>query len=136
ENRLGLIQFYDPYIVVPAHTEATAHMRCKIPQDMTVVLGSTHQHIRGTGVQVFLDPPGATRADTPFLASKDWEHPSVSKDALSFKAGSHVRTECSYLGDAHDVIQGQDKMDNEMCMFVGYYYPVVSPETSPLFENC
>jgi len=133
-NRLGLIQFYDPYIFVPAHTEATAHMRCSIPQDITVVQGTTHEHTRGIGVQVFLDPPGAARATAPFLESKDWEHPSVSNEALKIAAGSHVRTKCSYLGDAHDTIQGQNKLDNEMCMFIGYYYPVI--DDGGLFENC
>ncbi|MFT3776345.1 MAG: hypothetical protein QM820_64195 [Minicystis sp.] len=133
-NRLGLIQFYDPYIVVPAHTEATAQMRCKIPQDITVVQGTTHEHTRGIGVQVFLDAPDGTRADKPFLESKDWEHPSVSNELMKIAAGSHVRTRCSYLGDESDVIQGQDKIDNEMCMFIGYYYPVV--QDGGLFENC
>lgn len=136
-DRLGLLQFYDPYIVVPAHTEATAQMRCRVPQDITVVQSTTHEHIRGTGVQVFLDTPDATPTTTPFLESTDWEHPNTAPQAMKVAAGSHIRTQCRYLGDAHDVIQGQDKMDNEMCMFIGYYYPVVPQDQGgALFENC
>src|SRR5262249_25106104 len=44
QSRLGLIQFYDPYIVVPAHADATAQMRCAVPQDVTIVQSTTHQH--------------------------------------------------------------------------------------------
>lgn len=136
KDHLGLIQFYDPYIVVPAHTQAKAQMRCAIPQDMTVLFATTHQHTRGTGVSAFLDAPDGTHGVAPIVESKDWQHPSVSKDVLTLKAGSHIRTVCDYLGDAHDVIQGQDKHDNEMCMFIGYYYPVVAPADAPAFENC
>jgi hypothetical protein len=137
KNRVGLIQFYDPYIVVPAHTEAKAQMRCGVPQDMTVLFATTHEHTRGTGVQVFLDGPDGTAGAAPIVETKDWQHPTVSKDVLQVKAGSHFRTVCNYLGDDHDVIQGQDKQDNEMCMFIGYYYPVVAAEKGGVaFENC
>ena len=137
QNRLGLIQFYDPYIVVPAHTQAKAQMRCAVPQDLTVLFATTHEHTRGTGVQAFLDAPDGTLGTSPIVESKDWQHPPVSQEVLHVKAGSHVRTLCNYLGDAHDAIQGQDKIDNEMCMFIGYYYPVIAPENGGIeFENC
>jgi hypothetical protein len=133
-NRLGLIQFYDPYIYVPAHTQARAQMRCAIPQDLTIVQATTHEHIRGTGVSVFLDAPDGTLGQKPLLQSSDWEHPSTSNDILQVAKGSHIRTVCDYLGDAHDVIQGQDKQDNEMCMYIAYYYPAITD--GGLFENC
>jgi hypothetical protein len=132
-NRLGLIQFYDPYIYVPAHTQAQAHMRCEIPRDMTLVQSTTHQHTRGTGVDVLLDPADGS-ASQPLLSNPDWEHPSTSTKLWTLEKGSHISTSCSYLGDDHDVIQGQDKQDNEMCMFVGYYYPAI--EDGATFEIC
>jgi hypothetical protein len=136
-NPLGLIQFYNPYIVVPAHTEAKAQMRCLVPQDMTVLLATTHEHVRGTGVQAFLDLPDGTRAAKPFIESTGWEHPTVANDPLKLAAGSHIRTVCDYLGDANDVYQGQNKEISEMCMFIGYYYPVIAPDQGgPFFENC
>src|SRR5262249_45955090 len=95
-DRLGLLQFYDPSIVVPAHTQAKAQMRCSIPQDMSVVLGTTHQHVRGTGVQVFVDAPDGTPGQTPIVSSTDWQHPAVSGDVVKLAAGSHVRTVCDY----------------------------------------
>lgn len=136
EHRLGLVQFYDPFIVVPAHMAAKAQMRCKVPEDMTIVQGTTHEHTRGKKVSVFLDPPGAAPATTPFLESTDWEHPTVNAGPLSVAKGSYLRTLCDYQGDGHDVIQGQTKQDNEMCMFIGYYYPVLEGAQGGLFENC
>jgi hypothetical protein len=135
-NPLGLIQFYDPYIVVPPHTAATAGMRCAIPKDMTILFGSTHQHTRGTEINVFHDTP-TERAATPFITSKDWEHPTVA-DKFEAKAGDHIRTVCDYMGDDNEVIQGQNRDSSEMCMFIGYYYPVLPTENFErgLFENC
>jgi hypothetical protein len=134
---LGLIQFYDPYIVVPALSPAKAAMRCAIPQDMTILFGTTHEHTRGTGVQVFLDPAGGARAEKPFLESTSWEHPTVLASPMEVKKGAHIRTSCDYLGDKNDVFQGQNKVNSEMCMFIGYYYPALDPKADgPAFENC
>jgi hypothetical protein len=136
-NRLGLIQFYDPYIVVPPHAAATAQMRCKIPQDMTVLRRFTHMHTRGVRIDSFLDAPGGAPSTTPMISSTDWQHPPVQSDPLQFQKGSYVRTICKYQGDEKQVIQGQDKVDNEMCMFIGYYYPQIpADQGGPLFENC
>jgi Copper type II ascorbate-dependent monooxygenase, C-terminal domain len=136
-NRLGLIQFYDPYIVVPAHTEATAQMRCRVPEDITVVQSTTHQHTRGTGVQVFLDAPDGTQGTAPFIASTSWESPTVVDEPLAISKGSYVRTICNYLGADQDVIQGVTKRDDEMCMLIAYYYPPIPPEQGgSLFEGC
>ncbi|MEO7328450.1 MAG: hypothetical protein ABI193_07730, partial [Minicystis sp.] len=136
-NPLGLIQFYDPYIVVPALSPAKAAMRCAVPQDMTILFGTTHEHTRGTGVQVFLDEPKGERAEKPFLTSTDWEHPTVIDAPMKVSAGSFIRTRCDYQGDKNDVFQGQNKVNREMCMFIGYYYPAMDPaKGAAAFENC
>jgi hypothetical protein len=137
-TRLGLIQFYDPYIVVPAHTDSSAQMRCRLANDFTILRATTHQHVRGTGVRVFLDAPDGQSGAEPVLESSDWEHPTVLDSDLHVQAGSYVRTICQYLGDDHPVVvQGQDKLDNEMCMFIGFYHPMVAPDDGGgAFENC
>jgi hypothetical protein len=103
---------------------------------MTVVFATTHQHLRGTGVEVFLDAPDGTKATSPLISSTNWDTPPVADVPIPLAAGSNVRTICSYQGDDQDAIQGQDKHDNEMCMFVGYYYPVVDTPQEGFFENC
>lgn len=135
-NPLGLIQFYDPYIVVENQGPARAQMRCQIPSNMTVLGSTTHQHLRGTGVKVFVDPPAGPRASTPILESLDWEHPVSLQEPLTLTANSHVRTVCDYRGDGTPAYQGQNKQTDEMCMFIGYYYPVIPGAQGALFENC
>ncbi|HEV8151304.1 MAG TPA: hypothetical protein VGP78_00160, partial [Solirubrobacteraceae bacterium] len=137
-TRLGLIQFYDPYIVVPALTDARAQMRCRFPSDLTILGATTHQHVRGTGVSVYLDGPDGQPAATPAVQSWSWDHPTVLESELQVQAGSHARTICSYRGDDRAlVVQGQDKLDDEMCMFIGFYYPAIAPEDGGAgFENC
>jgi Copper type II ascorbate-dependent monooxygenase, C-terminal domain len=137
KDRLGLIQFYDPYIVVPAHTDAVAQMRCKVPQDITLVRSTTHQHTRGTKAETFLDGADGSPAPSPFVSTTNWDSPQIVTEPVKVTAGQYIRTVCHYKGDDHPmVVQGQNKADNEMCMTIAYYYPVVSPDVQPLFENC
>jgi hypothetical protein len=135
-NLLGLIQFYDPYIVVPAHATGTASMRCPIPQDMTVFGTTTHFHTRGVDAKVFFDPASGQPTTAPIVESTSWDHPSVTAAPSSLKAGSFVRTQCTYHGDDNDAYQGADKLNDEMCMAIAYYYPRVSADQQAFFENC
>jgi hypothetical protein len=137
ENTLGLIQFYDPYIYVPAHAEATAQMRCKVPQDITLIRSTTHVHERGVRVDSYLDAPDGRPASSPFLSSTDWHSPTVLDTPVKVPQGSYVRTVCTYQGDdTNPTVQGQTKGQDEMCMTAAYYYPVVEGPARGLFENC
>ena len=137
KDRLGLVQFYDPYIVVPAHTDAVAQMRCKVPQDITLVRTTTHEHSRGTKVETFLDGADGTPSTTPLLTSTNWDLPLIKNDPVKVGKGQYLRTVCHYTGDEHPmVVQGQFKGDKEMCMTIAYYYPVVEARKQALFENC
>jgi hypothetical protein len=137
QNKLGLIQFYDPYIYVPAHADAMAQMRCKVPQDITLVRSTTHQHTRGVKVETFLDAADGTAAAAPFVESSSWDTPPVLSDPVAVSKGQYIRTVCHYRGDDHNpVVQGQYKADSEMCMTIAYYYPVVEGQSGALFENC
>lgn len=136
-NKLGLIQFYDPYIVVPPRATASAHMRCNIPRDLTVIRRWGHMHVRGIEANVFLDPPGAPPDTTPVASVTDWEHPPVLLDKLQLPKDSKVRMVCNYLGTDTPAFQGPNKLDNEMCMFIAYYYPEITPQEGGTdFENC
>jgi hypothetical protein len=136
-NRLGLIQFYDPFIVVPPHAEATARMRCEIPRDLTLIRRWAHMHVHGVEANVFLDPPGGPSGTTPIASTTSWEEPPILLDKLVLPKDSHVRMECKYLGGDELVLQGPHKLDNEMCMFIAYYYPELTPEEGKTdFENC
>jgi hypothetical protein len=135
---MGLMQFYDPYIYVPFQTDSVAQMRCRIPEDTTLFGATTHQHLRGTGVSAYLDDPSGAQSTDPIVWSPAWDSPTVNESELKVPAGSYIRTVCQYHGDDHPVVvQGQDKLANEMCMFIGFYYPAIPPESGgEAFENC
>jgi hypothetical protein len=121
--------YYDPYIDVPIGARATASMRCPIPADITLVAFGSHYHERGVGFRAYVDPPDGPRATTPFYTSKDWASPSIATNqSLQVPAGSHIRYSCDYdnTRGTREYVQGESATDNEMCMFIGLYYPAMT----------
>jgi hypothetical protein len=134
EQRAGLLQFYDPFIAVPAHAAASAAMRCPIPKDITLLSAGPHMHRHGKSYAAFLDLPGEPRATTPFYTSDDWEHPTYLLGYQKIPAGSFIRFRCDYQNDdAAPVVQGLSADHDEMCMFGGYYVPAMAPEDEACF---
>jgi hypothetical protein len=132
-HRLGLIQFYDPFIYVPPMSSSSAHERCQIPSDITLVAAETHFHVRGVDEQIFVDLAGQPAASSPIVESTDWAHPNQWKGTLAVPAGSSIHYRCNYQnGDPRPYYQGQDKFGNEMCMTIGFYYPAIEGG----FEGC
>ena len=121
----GMLFFYDPFIDVPTGARAQAAMRCPIPNDITLLTASAHYHARGITYSAFLDPASGPNAATPFYTSTDWLHPASLAQPMTIPAGSRVRFNCGYdntMG-TQEYFQGPSAIDNEMCMFVGIYYP-------------
>jgi hypothetical protein len=133
QHRMGLLQFYDPFIVVPPKATATATARCPIPTAITLLTGETHMHRRGIEQEVFVDRPSQPAA-APFLRSTSWEHPTPWTGTMPIEAGSSIRFRCRYRNDEdREIVQGQSTTDAEMCMFWGYYYPAFD---DPYLEAC
>lgn len=137
-TRLGEFQFYNPFIFVPAHGSGRASMRCPVPTDIDIVWAETHQHTRGTGVNVFLDPPGGPPSTEPLLSAGSWEHPATRLDPLHVPAGSTFRIFCDYADTSgEDTYQGPTKLHDEMCQFYGFYAsPLADPSAALAFEGC
>ena len=129
----GVLFFYNPFIDVPANATAKAAMRCPIPQNITVFGSGSHLHARGVGVQAYLDTATAP-ATSPFYTSTNWASPTVDTASFNVTAGSYIRYYCDYdntQGTA-EYIQGPSAEVNEMCMFIGMYYPALTSDV----ENC
>ncbi len=134
-HRAGVTNFYNPFIYVPAKGASKAPMRCPIPKDVTLLGGAPHMHKRGVFYEAFLDEPGKTAAE-PFYTTDDWEHPEPWLGPVEVKAGSFLRFECAYENlDDRTYIQGQSADDNEMCMFLGTYYPELGLEENRCFPG-
>lgn len=133
-TKAGIFFFYDPYIDVPAGAMAKASMRCVVPDDVTLIYASSHYHSRGDDYGAYIDPSVDTLASKPFYTSSSWSSPPNQQMSMPIKAGSHLRFECDYNNAAGTAsyFQGQSAQTNEMCMFIGLYYP----EMSPLADFC
>ncbi len=125
QQQAGIIFFYDPFIDVPAGATAKAAMRCPIPSDITLLYASSHYHSRGVGYGAYVDTPDGQLATTPFYTSSSWSSPDNAQLTMPIKAGSRLRWECDYDNSSgtQEFFAGQSAQTNEMCMFVGTYYP-------------
>jgi hypothetical protein len=128
KQNAGVLFFYDPFIDVPQGASAVAAMRCPIPQNITLFTEGSHYHARGVGYQAYLDPPSGPAATTPFYTSNNWASPTIALDTLQVPAGSHLRYYCDYDNSqgTQAYFQGQSAQKNEMCMFIGMYYPAMT----------
>jgi len=124
-TQAGMIFFYDPFIDVPAGATATAQMRCLIPSDITLLYASSHYHSRGVGYGAYIDPAVDQLGTTPFYTSDSWSSPENANLTMPISGGSRIRFQCDYDNSAGtaDYYAGQSAETNEMCMFIGVYYP-------------
>ncbi len=134
-ERVGTFRFYDPFIYVPAGAGSTAAMRCPISHDVTLLSGGAHMHARGVDYRAYADLAGAPPAVEPFYTTTDWQHPPYWIGAMELPAGSNIRFECDYE-NASDVpiVQGLSALDDEMCMFSGFYFPALEDDDEDCVE--
>jgi hypothetical protein len=120
----GILFFYNPFISVPAGSAAVAREVCAVNKDITLVNAQSHMHKRGVGyVANLLDASGAQVQE--MYTTTTWEHVIAKKmtPALSLSAGQLIDFRCEYMNNEdHRISQGRTTRD-EMCMFVGLYYP-------------
>ena len=120
----GILFFYNPFISVPSGSAAVAREVCGVNKDITLVNAQSHMHKRGVGYTAnLLDATGAQMQE--IYTTTTWEH-VVAKQmnpALPLSAGQMIDFRCEYMNNEdHRISQGRTTRD-EMCMFVGLYYP-------------
>ncbi|MSP59875.1 MAG: hypothetical protein EXR72_05960 [Myxococcales bacterium] len=124
KHEAGAIFYYNPFIKVPGMSTGYARMRCPIKQDITIFNAQSHMHKRGDGyVAHLLDAKGAIVEE--LYNGNKWEDPTVKTwpGGKTIKAGSSIDYRCSYSNhEARTIMQGPTTKD-EMCMFIGVYYP-------------
>jgi len=123
-NNAGILFLYDPFIDVPPGAKAQAQMRVNIPRDITLLSATSHYHARGVGYAAYLDTP-TKMATSPFYTSASWNSPEIVSMSMPIAAGTKLRFECDYDNSSGtaEYFQGQSAQTNEMCMFIGAYYP-------------
>jgi hypothetical protein len=120
----GLFFLYDPFISVPAESMSVAREICPLAKDVTLVNAQSHMHARGYGyVANLLDTNGAMKQ--AIFSSTSWEAVKAKQmdPPLELHAGEMIDFSCDYRNnEARRISQGRTTRD-EMCMFIGLYYP-------------
>src|SRR5579871_411225 len=132
QTEAGVIFFYDPYIRVPAGGTATARMRCPVRRDERLLAAQSHMHRRGIGYQAdLLDGDG--RLIETLYRNDDWQNVPVAvwPAGEPLAAGRFIDYHCDYANSENRVVDQGLTTTDEMCMFLGVYYPVDRP-----FELC
>jgi hypothetical protein len=134
QQQAGILFFYDPFIDVPPGATAKAATRCPIPSDITLLYASSHYHARGVGYGAYIDPAVDQLATSPFYTSSSWSSPDNAQLTMAIPAGSRLRWECDYdnTSGTQEFFAGQSAQTNEMCMFIGTYYP----EMGEVYDYC
>jgi hypothetical protein len=125
----GLLFWFDIFIKMLGKSQATAEMRCELPDDVTITNAQSHMHRRGVGYAAeLIDPAGA---ETTIYENDAWEGVAVKKfdDGLSVTGGSSIRFHCDYQNPNDATIYQGPRSTDEMCMFIASYYPA-TPKTS------
>jgi len=134
KQEAGIYFFYNPFIAIPPASAAHARMSCPVTSDVTLTTGQTHMHKWGLGGTANLeDSKGALIQK--LYTSDTWADPTVTQwtsPPMKLKAGEQIDYECNYQNDGTTtIIQGLSAATNEMCVFVGSYYP-----RDTKFETC
>jgi hypothetical protein len=134
----GVLFFYNPQIALAPKSTSAATLTCPVTEDVNLVFASSHMHKRGVGFNATTTDADATAmAGGPLYVSDDWSEPVPrvfeSTPPLTVKAGSSISYTCDFENtDTATVVQGESADINEMCMFVGSYWP----RRSEAFEWC
>jgi hypothetical protein len=130
----GIYFFYNPFIAVPPRATSHARMSCPVTSAVTLTTAQTHMHKWGLGGTAKLED-GTGALVQQLYTSNTWSDPPVSQWAtppMTLEAGQQIDYECNYQNaGTTTIIQGLSAVTNEMCVFVGAYYP-----RDEKFETC
>ena len=124
QQEAGVLFFYNPFIKVAPMSTASARMSCPITKDVTLLNAQSHMHRRGVNyVANWNDGTGQKMEE--LYTNTEWEGVPVKswKGGKLLTKGTAIDYRCDYMNpENRTVLQGPTTKD-EMCMFVGIYYP-------------
>lgn len=123
EQEGSVLFWYNPFIKVPGQGTAFATTICDLPDDVTLTSAQSHMHARGVDYTASLLEPGGDRNE--IYRNTEWEDVPVEQfaDGLAIEGGSRIEYTCHYDNPGMDDIYQGPRSTDEMCMFIGSYYP-------------
>ncbi len=131
--RAGTLLLYDWFVYVPPQSVVTSRMRCRIQSDATLMWASQHMHKRGVAFEArLLDRYGAPVRE--LLHTTQWDaDPVPFPEGVPIERGQLVEFTCSWANTGTEAVIEGDAAGDEMCMFVGGYFPAID---RPFGETC
>jgi hypothetical protein len=125
EIEAGTLFFRDWAIYLPPiPAEATATMRCELPDGISLLYATSHMHRRGTTFRSTITEPGGEPLVLHDSDSWDSPTPTVYWPPREVTAGSTIEFSCGFRNDANNtVVEGTSADTDEMCVLVGGYWP-------------
>lgn len=123
EQEGSVLFWYNPFIKVPGQSAAHATTICDLPDDVTLTNAQSHMHARGVDYGAVVVEPGGDRNE--IYRNTAWEDVPVERfvDGLAVEGGSRIEYTCHYQNPGMDDIYQGPRSTDEMCMFIGSYYP-------------
>ncbi|HEX4341628.1 MAG TPA: hypothetical protein VH062_37215 [Polyangiaceae bacterium] len=113
-------------VSIPPRSMTTVTHSCGIPKDVNLFTAASHMHSHGVHY-IARDSDGQLLYET-----KDWAEPEpwTFTPPRLLKAGSTIDVSCDYDNETDQALSfGESAATNEMCIFVGGYYPAADDES-------
>jgi hypothetical protein len=124
KREAGFVFFYNPFIRIDPMSTAEARGVCPVLEDVYLVNAQSHMHKRGVDFVAHLVDAGGKAVDTLYQGT-EWEEVVMKRNQPHklLAKGQGIDYKCGYDNkEMRTVTQGLGTED-EMCMFVGLYYP-------------
>ncbi len=119
----GMLFWYNPFIKVDAKGKGLATMSCPIPDDINLENAQSHMHRRGMNyAAALIDEEGDREV---IYENTAWEGVPVEtwNPGRAINQGSRIEFFCEYENPEDRVVWQGGKTTDEMCMFIGSYWP-------------
>lgn len=129
EHELGSFFLYDIHVTLPPASRASARMACPVLSEAKLLTAVSHMHARGVRARATLwdgkpSDPGAKPLRELYDQSQWAEPPVVAFDEpLALSPGQWIEWSCDYENDEERAVAQGTASTDEMCMFIGAYYP-------------
>lgn len=121
----GQLFLLQPDIDVPPGQTMDVSQTCAIPYDIQLLGATAHMHRHGTKFV-------ASANGQPIYSTTSWDSPTSERydPPIAIAGGQNVTFTCTFKNDtASDLTFGESALSNEMCIFLGQFYPVSAGHT-------
>ena len=113
-------------ISVPPHSAGSSVHSCTVPKDVSVFETGSHMHQHGTHFTARASDGQLLFETNQWAEPEPWRFASPRK----LKAGTVIDVDCEYQNTTDQPLSfGESAATNEMCIFIGGYYPAAAGES-------